>query len=326
MKTILVTGAAGFIGSKVSELLLKDNYVIGVDELNDYYDPKLKEWRLSKLKNNRNFTFFKENIANFNEMEEIFKKYKIDAVINLAARAGVRYSFVKPVLYFKSNVTGNIVLLELARKYKVGKFILSSSSSVYAGQEMPFDEEKTVDSPISPYAASKRSAELSSYSYNNAYGMDITVFRYFTVYGPASRPDMAIYRFVKWINNGTPILLYGDGNQIRSFTYIDDIAAGTVKALEYKNGFDIINLGNDKTNSVIEVIKYIEKFTGKKAVINYQPIQKGDMKGTWANINKAKKTLHWKPVIDLEKGLEKTVEWTLNNIELINKITIDIGV
>jgi len=326
MKKILVTGAAGFIGSKVSQLLMKDNLVIGVDEINDYYDIRLKQWRLKKLQENNNFIFFQKDISDYNEMKIIFKKYKIDIVINLAARAGVRYSFIEPLLYFKSNVTGNIVLLELSSKFNVEKFILSSSSSVYAGQEMPFDENKIVDYPISPYAASKRSAELSSYSYHNAYGLDITVFRYFTVYGPASRPDMAIYRFIKWINDGTPLLLFGDGNQIRSFTYIDDIASGTVEAITHKSGFEIINLGNDKTNSIIEVIRYIEKYTGKKAIINNNPSHKGDMKGTWANIEKAKNILNWQPKINLETGLKKTVEWTTDNLEFINKISIDTNI
>ena len=322
MEKILVTGAAGFIGSKVSEMLLeKGRDVIGIDNLNDYYDIKLKLWRLNNLKKYNNFEFYKIDIENYKSLKSLFQKYHINAVINLAARAGVRYSLKNPFIYLSTNTGGALNLLELCRQYKIPKFILASTSSLYARQKMPFNENLPVNTPISPYAASKKAAETMAYTYHYLYGLDVTIVRYFTVYGPAGRPDMSIFRFIKWIIEGTPLEIYGDGNQERDFTYVDDIAKGTIKALK-PLGCEIINLGNNHPHKLSKTIKLIEKYTGKKASFEYKEFHKSDIKATWADINKAEKLLNWQPQIDLEEGIKKTIEWTKRNWEWINGIKL----
>lgn len=320
MKQILVTGAAGFIGSKVSEMLLEDGYdVIGIDNLNDYYDTKLKLWRLDNLKKQVNFKFYQIDIENFNDLKLIFQEHCTEAVINLAARAGVRYSLENPFIYLSTNASGCLNLLELCREYNVPKFILASTSSLYAGQQMPFKEELPVNNPISPYAASKKSAEAMAYAYHYLYGIDVTILRYFTVYGPAGRPDMSPFRFIKWIMESSPLEIFGDGRQQRDFSYIDDIARGTIKALE-PLGYEIINLGGNKPYRLNESIKLMEKYIGRKAKCNYKEFQKADMKATWANIDKAKKLLDWQPKVNLEEGIKRTVEWTKDNWEWVQQI------
>jgi nucleoside-diphosphate-sugar epimerase len=322
MKKIILTGAAGFIGSKVSEMLLEDGYdVIGVDNLNDYYDIKLKLWRLDNLKKYDNFIFYKSDIENYNSLKDIFKSYPPNAVINLAARAGVRYSLENPFIYLSTNVGGTLNLLELCREYDVSKFILASTSSLYAGQEVPFREDLPVNTPISPYAASKKAAEAMAYTYHYLYGLDVTILRYFTVYGPAGRPDMATFRFIKWIMEGVPLEIYGDGSQVRDFTYLDDIAEGTVKALK-PVGYEIINLGNNHPYQLSEAIKLIEEYTGKKAYFKYKEFHKTDMKTTWADIEKAREVLNWQPQVSLEEGIKRTVAWTKDNWDLISKIEL----
>lgn len=277
---ILLTGAAGFIGSKVSEMLLRENYeVIGIDNINNYYDIKLKLWRLDNLKKFNNFKFYKNDIEDFNFLKEIFQLHHPDAIINLAARAGVRYSLKNPFIYLSTNAAGTLNLLELCKEYNVPKFILASTSSLYAGQKMPFNEELPVNTPISPYAASKKAAESMAYTYHYLYGIDVTVLRYFTVYGPAGRPDMSIFRFIKWIMEGVPLEIYGDGNQERDFTYVDDIAEGTIKALK-PAGYEIINLGNNHPHKLSEAIKLIEKYTEREAFFKYKEFHKADMKAT----------------------------------------------
>jgi Nucleoside-diphosphate-sugar epimerases len=214
MKTILLTGAAGFIGWKTAEFLLKEGYkVIGVDNLNNYYDVRLKEYRKKDLEKYENFKFYPVDIENLQALEILFNDYKFDVVINLAARAGVRYSMINPYVYMTTNANGTLNLLELMKKYGVKKLVLASTSSLYAGQPMPFKEDLPVNTPISPYAASKKAAEVMAYTYHYLYGIDVSVVRYFTVYGPAGRPDMSIFRFIKWIDEGKPIILYGDGSQ-----------------------------------------------------------------------------------------------------------------
>ena len=241
--SIIVTGVAGFIANKTAEILLKSKKeVIGIDNINDYYDVKIKNYRLKQLKKYKNFKFFKLDIENKKSLEKIFSKNKISAVINLAARAGVRYSMENPFVYVSTNTMGTLNLLDLCREHKIKKFVLASTSSLYAGQKMPFTETLAVNTPISPYAASKKGAEAMCYSYHYLYGIDISIVRYFTVYGPSGRPDMSIIRFIIWIDEGTPIELFGDGSQSRDFTYVDDIARGTIKALK-KVGFEVINLG-----------------------------------------------------------------------------------
>jgi nucleoside-diphosphate-sugar epimerase len=322
MKKILVTGSAGFIGARVSEMLLKEGYqVIGVDNLNDYYDVNLKLWRLEKLKKHSNFIFYKISVENYNELKTIFRENCPETVINLAARTGVRYSLENPFIYLSTNSGGNLNLLELCREYGVPKFVLASTSSLYAGQNVPFRENSPVNMPISPYSASKKAAEIMAYTYHYLYGLDVTILRYFTVYGPAGRPDMAIFRFIKWIREGVPLEIFGDGNQKRDFTYIDDIARGTISALK-PLGYEIINLGNNHPYKLSEAIELIEKYVGKKAEFRYKELHKADMKATWADIDKAKELLGWQPQVSLEEGIKKTVEWTKNNWEWIRKIKI----
>jgi len=310
---ILLTGCAGFIGARVAEMLLeKGEMVIGVDDLNNYYDVQLKKWRLGNLKRFSGFKFFKADISDLNQMRKIFKKTGIKSVINLAARAGVRASIENPWIYFEVNVTGNLNLLELSRQSGIKKYVLASTSSVYAGAGMPFRETANPGNPLSPYAASKRAAEITCYTCHHLYGLDITVLRYFTVYGPAGRPDMSPFRFIRLIDEGKPIQVYGDGNQKRDFTYVDDIALGTIKALK-PAGYEIINLGNSKPFRLNEFIRMIEAMLGKRAKIKRYPFHSADIKATWADIGKAKNILDWQPQIDLKTGLKRTVDWYKEN-------------
>ena len=322
MKKILVTGAAGFIGSKVSEMLLEEGYqVVGVDNINDYYDIKIKLWRLDYLKKYDNFKFYKFDIENYEELKSVFQLNCPEAVINLAARTGVRYSLENPFIYLSTNSGGNLNLLELCREYGVPKFVLASTSSLYAGQKMPFKEDLPVNNPISPYAASKKAAEMMAYTYHYLYGLDVTILRYFTVYGPAGRPDMATFRFIKWMMKGVPLVIFGDGQQERDFTYVDDIARGTINALKPLR-YEMINLGNNHPYKLLEIIKLIEKYVGKKAEFRYKEIHKADMKATWADINKARELFGWEPQVNLEEGIKRTVEWTKNNWEWVQKIKV----
>ncbi|ACD65809.1 NAD-dependent epimerase/dehydratase [Sulfurihydrogenibium sp. YO3AOP1] len=323
MKTVLLTGAAGFIGWKTAEFLLKEGYkVIGVDNLNNYYDVRLKEYRKKDLEKYENFKFYPVDIENLQALEILFNDYKFDVVINLAARAGVRYSMINPYVYMTTNANGTLNLLDLMKKYSVKKFVLASTSSLYAGQPMPFKEDLPVNTPISPYAASKKAAEVMAYTYHYLYGIDVSVVRYFTVYGPAGRPDMSIFRFIKWIDEGKPIILYGDGSQSRDFTYVDDIARGTILATK-ELGYEIINLGGGKNPiSLKRVIETIEAHLGKKAVIDYRPFHKADLKETWADITKAKNLLGWEPKVSFEEGIKKTVDWYLENRDWLKDVEV----
>ena len=323
MKTVLLTGAAGFIGWKTAEFLLKEGHkVIGVDNLNNYYDVRLKEYRKKDLEKYENFKFYPVDIENLQALEILFNDYKFDVVINLAARAGVRYSMINPHVYMTTNANGTLNLLDLMKKYGVKKFVLASTSSLYAGQPMPFKEDLPVNTPISPYAASKKAAEVMAYTYHYLYGIDVSIVRYFTVYGPAGRPDMSIFRFIKWIDEGKPIILYGDGSQSRDFTYVDDIASGTILATK-ELGYEIINLGGGKNPiSLKRVIETIEAHLGKKAVIDYRPFHKADLKETWADIAKAKNLLGWEPKVSFEEGIKKTVDWYLENRDWLKDVEV----
>lgn len=323
MKKILVTGAAGFIGARTTQLLLEQGIdVVGVDNLNDYYDVQLKKHRLANLEKNKNFHFYYGDIEDIQILRRIFQEHSFDDVINLAARAGVRYSQENPFVYMTTNAMGTLNLLELMREFSVKKIVLASTSSLYAGQPLPFTENLSVNTPISPYAATKKAAEVMAYTYHYLYGIDVSICRYFTVYGPAGRPDMSPFRFIKWIYEGTPITLYGDGNQSRDFTFVEDIAKGTIAALQ-PVGYEIFNLGRgDSPISLNKMIEMIEEYTGKKANIDYQPIQKTDMTETMADITKAKNILHWQPETDFKTGLKESVDWYLNNIEWTSKIKI----
>ncbi len=316
---VLVTGAAGFIGWRTSQELLKRGYtVVGTDNLNDYYSPTLKFARLKTLQEHPRFSFHKADVEEMDAMEELFKRMRPEAVVHLAARAGVRASMEDPFIYMSTNAMGTLNLLELCRRHGVKRFVLASTSSLYAGQPMPFREDMPVNEPISPYAASKKAAEAISYTYHYLYGMDVFVLRYFTVYGPMGRPDMSCYIFTRNIMAGEPITVYGDGTQKRDFTYVQDIAEGTVLALEACRGFEVINLGNNNPHELNEVISIIEELVGKRAKINHMPFHKADMKATWAEIEKAKRILGWSPKVSLREGLEATVRWFKDNWEIAN--------
>ncbi len=323
MSTILLTGCAGFISSQVGQQLLDQGHsVVGIDNINAYYDVQLKEYRLDKLKAYDKFSFYHLDIEKIGSLRPIFESTSFDSVVNLAARAGVRYSMENPFVYMATNATGSLNLLDLMREFEVKKFVLASTSSLYAGQEMPFIETLSVNTPISPYAASKKAAEMMAHSYHHLYDIDISIVRYFTVYGPAGRPDMCIYRFIKWIDEGTPIQLFGDGTQSRDFTYVDDIARGTIAAMK-PLGYEIINLGGgNEPVSLNTIIANLEELLGKKAKIEYQEFHKADVKTTWAEISKADQLLDWRPETGLAEGLEKSVRWYKDNYEMASKIQL----
>lgn len=315
MNIILITGVAGFIGSRTAHMLLDKNYkIIGLDNLNDYYDLRIKQYRLEKLKQKENFKFYIGDIEDKFFLSEVFKNHSINRVINLAARAGVRYSITNPFIYASTNYYGCLNLLDLMRENNISKYVMASTSSIYAGSKMPYEEGCSVNHPISPYAASKKAAELIAYTYHHQFSIDVSIVRYFTVYGPSGRPDMSVLRFIKWIDEGKPIVLYGDGSQSRDFTYIDDIARGTISASDSKNGYQIINLGGGKTPISINIlISKIEFILNKSAIINQKPFHSADVDSTWADITKAKKLLEWKPKISIDEGLQKTVKWYMDN-------------
>ena len=314
-KKYLVTGCAGFIASRVARFLLDAGQsVVGLDNMNDYYDVTLKQHRLNGLTSER-FEFHQIDIEDRVALGGVFDKHEsFDAVINLAARAGVRYSMVNPAIYMTTNALANLYLLEEMRERNISKYVLASTSSLYAGQKMPFVETLPVNTPISPYAASKKSAEAMAYTYHHLFGIDVSVLRFFTVYGPADRPDMAIHRFVQWIYREQPITLYGDGSQSRDFTYVDDIAKGVIAGL-VPTGYEIINLGGgNEPVSISSVIQTIEKLLGKKAIIENLPFHKADMKTTWADISKANQLLDWRPEVSLQQGLTNCVQWFNANL------------
>ena len=326
-KKYLVTGAAGFIASQVSSLLLdQGDQVVGVDNLNDYYDVRLKKWRLQQLENHsnsQNFYFEKLDIENQESLKVLFKiQGPFHAVLNLAARAGVRYSMENPHVYLSTNAEGTLNLLECMRENGCKKFVLASTSSLYAGQKMPFTEDLAVNEPLSPYAASKKAGELIAYSYHKLHNFDVSVVRYFTVFGPAGRPDMSPYRFIKWIAEGETIQMFGDGSQSRDFSYVDDIARGTIAGIQ-DVGYEIINLGGGRNPiSLNTIIEKLENLIGKKAVIDFKPFHIADLMETWADIAKAKNLLGWVPKVSLDDGLEKSVSWYFHNQDLLRKIKV----
>lgn len=325
--TILVTGAAGFIGSKVSEFLLADGHtVVGLDNLNDAYDVRLKEWRLGQLKGKHGFEFHRlditdrENLNKFFHLHSTTQHSAFDAVINLAARAGVRQSVENPWIYFETNVTGTLNLLELCREFGIKKFILASTSSLYGDNNTrPFREDSNTDGPLSPYAASKKSAEALCYSYHYLYGIDVTALRYFTVYGPAGRPDMSLFRFVQWISEGRPVIVFGDGRQSRDFTYVDDIARGTVAALKPTN-YEVINLGSDKPIELNDAIRLVEQLAERRASITHKPRHPADVMATWADISKAEKLLDWRPQTAFKDGVTRLYQWYRENQEWASQV------
>ena len=331
MGTYLVTGVAGFIASKVAESLLNDGHkVVGLDNMNNAYDVRLKEWRLARLRGYHNFQFYQMDISDLSSLRELFSSrltthaLHFDAVINLAARAGVRQSVEDPWVYYETNVTGTLNLLELCREFGIKKFVLASTSSLYGARNpRPFREDADTNGPLSPYAASKKAAETLCYTYHYLYGLDITVLRYFTVYGPAGRPDMSLFRFVQWISEGKPVKVFGDGQQFRDFTHVDDIARGTIAGLK-PLGYEIINLGSDEPVVLTEAIHMIENLVGKKAKIEYLPRHPADVSATWADIGRAEKLLGWSPRISFEEGIKNLVYWYTENRNWAKNVDTDI--
>ncbi len=315
----LVTGCAGFIGWKVTEFLLEAGHtVVGVDNVNKAYDTQVKQWRLQQLEGTPNFHFHRSDICDRDGLRAIFGSGipTFDAVINLAARAGVRESVENPWAYVDTNVTGTLNLLELCREFEVQKFVLASTSSLYgANNALPFSEEANTDGPLSPYAASKKGAESLCHSYHHLYGIDVTIFRFFTVYGPAGRPGMSAFRFVQWISEGKPVIVYGDGKQSsRDYTYLEDIARGVIAGLKPLN-YEVINLGSDSPIVLIDTIRLIEELVGKEAQLAHQPFHPADVRATWADIRKAEKLLGWRPQVTFREGITALVEWYQVNRE-----------
>lgn len=313
---VLLTGSSGFIGSRVCKLLLENGHtVLGIDNMSDAYDVRLKEWRLLQLQNSgaKGFTYAQADITDRAALTDLWHQHgPFDAVINLAARAGVRQSIEAPLVYYQTNVEGSLNILELCRREKVDRYILASTSSLYGEAPTPFRESQTTDYPLSPYAASKKAAEAMAYTYHKLFGISATVLRYFTVYGPAGRPDMSIFRFIKWISEGEPLVLFGDGSQERDFTYVQDIAQGTVSALGL-SGHNVINLGSDRPVSLKSLIQLLEHKLGKTAIISHRAKDPTDTPKTWADISKAKDLLGWIPRTTLEDGTQACVEWYQKN-------------
>ena len=310
MARYLVTGAAGFIGSQVTaELLARGDQVLGLDNLNDAYDPRLKEWRLARLTPHPAFTFRHMDISDADALASVVDQGPFEAVINLAARAGVRASVRSPELYVQTNLVGTLRLLELCRSHGIHKFVMASTSSLYgAHNRRPFAEDADISRPLSPYAATKGAAEMLCHSFHALHGLDVTILRYFTVYGPAGRPEMSIFRFVQWVEEGRPVVLYGDGDQERDFTFVDDVVRGTLAAL-VPLGFEVINLGSDRPVALRALLQAIERLAEKPAIIDQRPEAPGDVRATWADIRKAGRLLGWEPRVDLESGLRACLDW-----------------
>tara|TARA_B100000900_G_C20599828_1_gene725028 strand:+ start:233 stop:1189 length:957 start_codon:yes stop_codon:yes gene_type:complete len=311
MEKILITGCAGFIGMHLTQSLLESDFeVVGIDNLNDYYCPKLKEKRLGKIEAYSNFKFYKGCISDRTLLNKIFRSAKPKKVVNLAAQAGVRYSIENPYAYIQSNIVGFINILEECRYGRVEGLIYASSSSVYGGNKViPFKESQNVDKPISIYAATKKSNELMAYTYSHLYGLNTTGLRFFTVYGPWGRPDMAMYIFAKKIMKNEKIEIFNYGKMNRDFTYIDDVIHGTRSAMNKNHKCKIFNLGNNNSESLMDMIRLIEKSIGKKAKSDYKEIQPGDVKNTFADISLAKKYLNYKPKTTIKDGIPKFVKW-----------------
>ncbi len=315
-KTILVTGGAGFIGSHLCEFLLQNGHqVICYDNFNDFYNPIVKEKNINTIIHNPQFSLIKADIRNKEELNQVFQKYCPELVVHLAGMPGVRQSIEDPFLYFDVNVTGTLTLLETMKKFEVKDMIFASSSSVYGNNlRVPFSEKDQVDKQISPYASSKKSGESLCYTYNNLYKFNITCLRFFTVYGPRQRPDLAIHKFTDKILKGKPIQVYGEGHTARDYTYISDITAGIYKSINFLNGYNIYNIGESVTISLNKMIETIEKTLGIKAIKEYFPGQPGDVGLTFADISKARNELAFDPKVSFDEGIEYFVKWKLSQI------------
>jgi UDP-glucuronate 4-epimerase len=320
---VLVTGCAGFIGSRVSTLLVESGYeVLGVDNLNDAYDVRMKHWRTDNLLNVSGIEWNDSDITDKSVMNDLIGQFRPDAVVNLAARAGVRQSIDDPWVYYDTNVTGTLNLLEACKNQGVSRFLQASTSSVYGENQMPFSEDQEIGSLLSPYATSKKAAEDLCRLYNHLFDFDITVFRFFTVYGPSGRPDMSPFRFVRWIVEGDTLHLNGDGTQQRDFTHVDDVARGVVAAVDRRPGYETINLGSDRPVELNKVIEQIESIVGKTARIERHPFQATDVMATWANISHARELLDWEPQVKLEDGIASVVDWYMRNREWAKEISL----
>jgi nucleoside-diphosphate-sugar epimerase len=320
---ILVTGCAGFIGSRVSALLSATGHeVVGIDNLSDAYDVRMKQLRVDNLLALNAVEWVNSDITNNESVRALMSNIKPDAVINLAARAGVRQSIDNPWVYYDTNVIGTLNLLEACKEFGVSRFLLASTSSVYGNSSMPFSEDAHIEDLLSPYAASKKSAEDLCRLYWRLFDFDTTIFRFFTVYGPSGRPDMSIFRFVKWIFEEESVQLNGDGTQRRDFTFVDDVARGVVESLDRHPGFEVINLGSDRPVEINQVISEIEMVVGKPAIIEHHPFPQTDMIATWANISRARELLDWEPETSLEEGINATVDWYKENRDFAKNIRL----
>lgn len=322
MARYLLTGAAGFIGSRVTEYLLEDGHqVIGLDNLNDAYDVRLKEWRLGRLQGRPGFLFHKIDITDHETLTDLIADISpFEAVINLAARAGVRPSVANPWTYVDANIVGTLNLLELCRHYNIPKFVLASTSSIY-GVDAPLPTPENADSslPLQPYAASKKAAEVMCHAYHYLHDIDVSILRYFTVYGPAGRPDMVVFRFIQWIAEDRAVIVNGDGEQSRGLTFVDDIANGTILALR-PVGYEIINLGGHQVVKINDLIRILEGQLGRKAKVEYRPLHRADMTANLAQVDKAGRLLGWEPKVSLEAGLKVAVSWYLAEREWASQV------
>ena len=311
MKTILVTGGAGFIGSHVIERLLAEgSRVVCLDNFDSFYDPAVKHANLASAQKKSSFRLIEGDIRDESTLDGLFREERIEAVFHAAARAGVRPSIQDPVLYHDVNVQGTTRLLEAVRSSQVKNFVFASSSSVYGiANRTPFSEEDPADFPISPYAATKRAGELLCYTYHHLYGLPVTCLRFFTVYGPRQRPEMAIHKFTRLIDSGRPVPVFGDGTSRRDYTYISDIVEGVIRALAKPRPYEILNIGGSQTTELRNLVAKIETALGKKAQIEAMPLQAGDVPLTFAAVSKAKRLLGYEPRTSIEEGLKKFVEW-----------------
>jgi len=314
----LLTGGAGFIGSHLIERLLNESYIVCcLDNFNDYYDPTIKWKNLGAILQHPNFQLIQGDILDETLLEKISQQRHFDCIIHLAARAGVRASTLQTKLYQEVNIRGTLNLLEMAKQHQITKFILASSSSVYGNnKKVPFSESDPVDNPISPYAATKKACELIGYTYHALYNISVSCLRFFTVYGPRQRPDMAIHKFTKLIASGQKIPIYGDGTAKRDFTFISDIINGVVSSIERCKGYNIYNLGESRVVPLMEVISLIEKYLAKQAKINWLPPQPGDVAITYAEITKAKNELDYQPQVDIEEGIRTFIDWFKENFSV----------
>ena len=310
---ILVTGGAGFIGSHLVDRLLAEGHrVVCLDNFDDFYDPALKRRNLTDARRDSKFRLVEGDLRDEGILNRILEEDKVEIVAHLAARAGVRPSIEQPLLYADVNIRGTLGLLEACKKYKIRRLVFASSSSVYGNNpKVPFAEDDPVDNPISPYAATKKAAELICHTYHHLYGMDIACLRYFTVYGPRQRPEMAIHQFSRLIHRGKKVSLFGDGSSRRDYTYVDDAIDGTMGALFREHGYEIYNIGESQTTSLSELVQWIEEQMGKRAQVEYLPAQPGDVERTYADIRKARERLGYHPKINMREGISRFVRWYL---------------